>query len=691
MKKFPNSEIEKVYVGNHIEIMYHPIKEWVRIFHHDKFLKQVSFENDATEKKIVIVEITEMGADVTKLANALHISRQSIYNYMNIKTHFGSEGLIHGYSPKTNKTKQQHRQEHRDKRHSGGITQQLAATLQEQRQEQKQKQTNVFDIPDALRQPVDAKTQPFSQTHDWQFSRYAGIFTYLIALISRWHWLELIQGYFGVDFKIFFIFLLMSAHKIGSIEQLKNVRKHEAGFILGLGKIASRPKVWADFYQVARQKLSEKLKHSFFKYQIKLGLVGLWLWFSDGHLLPYEGKEKVHYSFNTQRQKPYPGQTNWVTSDNNGNIVDFEIQEGKGDVHQYIKMIVQRWADDLPVKPVQVFDRENYGAERFIEYTQLQIPFVCWDKHADTNQIKALVTESFTDEFTFNDKIYRYIESEKLFKAPVSEKNKPAESVLLRHFAIWNVSSNRYTSCLACPKSVLELDATECVKAILSRWGASENMFKHIQSRHPLHYHPGFGFKLSENQLIANPAIKEIDKQIQAANRHLTKFCKELSQADTTHSGRQNSAFDRIKREIAELQSQIQALKQQKSTLPEKVDVTTLENYRSFQKIDNEGKNLFDFVTASVWNARNAMVDWLREYYDCKNDIVDLFYAITYCHGWVQCTDKEIIVRLEPLQQPKRRAAQEQFCRKLTGLAAKISNRKKMIIEVGESPFSPQI
>ncbi len=92
----------------------------------------------------------------------------------------------------------------------------------------------------------------------------------------------------------------------------------------------------------------------------------------------------------------------------------------------------------------------------------------------------------------------------------------------------------------------------------------------------------------------------------------------------------------------------------------------SLENYKSFKKIDNEGKNLFDFVTSSVWNARKQMVDWLSQSFDQKNEVVDLFYAITNCHGWVKSSKTEVIVRLEPIQQPKRRAAQEQLCRKLT-------------------------
>jgi len=67
--------------------------------------------------------------------------------------------------------------------------------------------------------------------------------------------------------------------------------------------------------------------------------------------------------------------------------------------------------------------------------------------------------------------------------------------------------------------------------------------------------------------------------------------------------------------------------------------------------------------------------------------VVDLFYAITNCHGWIKSTPKEVIVRLEPMQQRDRRMAQEELCRKLTTLGAQTPNGKWLKIEVGKSPL----
>jgi len=81
------------------------------------------------------------------------------------------------------------------------------------------------------------------------------------------------------------------------------------------------------------------------------------------------------------------------------------------------------------------------------------------------------------------------------------------------------------------------------------------------------------------------------------------------------------------------------------------------------------------------------MVDWLRPYFNQDNEVVDLFYAITSCHGWIKSTEREVLVRLEPLGQDKRRLAQEQLCRKLTSLAVQTPTGKYLSIEVGESPL----
>ena len=651
---------------------------------------------DKTDKKLLVIEALEHGAMKSRLASALQMSRQTIDNYQGTVKHFGLDGLIKGYNPSDSKSLRKQRERHaqHNKRIPGNRARQLEQIRREKRQareEQKHEQSVFkFGYEDSAIL-VEAEDQPFSEQHDWEPSRYAGVATYLIPLITEWKWLQLVMGYFGSAFKIFMVFLLMAARNIRSIENLKNVRHREAGIVLGLRQLASKPKLWQWFYNVSDKGRSISLVSDYFRYQISSGLVGLQFWFSDGHLLPYTGKQPVHSSYNTQRRMPVPGQTSMVTCDQHGRIVGFEIHEGKGNLKQYILNLGKRWNDDLPCSAVMVFDREGSANSNYSKLVLAGIPFVAWQKNINTEQLSGIEDSKFDEPFEFNGKSYKVFEDEKVITCDTVEDTEIGQHCFkLRHIFIWNQSSKRKTCALAWSGDT-NLSTIDCARAILHRWGASENTFKHTKERHPLHYHPGFKLVESDRQEIKNPAVKQKQDQIKTIKKELKKLYKKLSKAkevlNKDGSPRENSVRERIKKDIDNYEAELDKLNGEKKALPEKVDPTTLEDYKSIKKIDNEGKNLFDFVTVSVWNARKMMVSWLRSFYSQDNEVVDLFYAIADCHGWIKSTKTEVIVRLEPLQQHSRRMAQEELCRKLTNMGAQTPNGKWIKIEVGESPI----
>jgi len=300
-----------------------------------------------------------------------------------------------------------------------------------------------------------------------------------------------------------------------------------------------------------------------------------------------------------------------VTCDSSGRIVDFQIQEGKGDLKRHIVELKKEWEAQLKEIPVMVFDREGYGAPFFYSLIDNKIPFVTWEKNIDSKKLMALDDKSFIESFEMNGKEYSIFEEEKKFTFEEGEGEK-IHTFNLRRIYLWNKTSKRRTCCLAW-NAGRSISTIQCAKFILNRWGASENTFKHIQDRHPFHYHPGFKTTKSENQLIANPAIKTMEKRIKAVRKALDKKHKQNSKAkpvlNNDGSARENSLKDRLESEIVKLEAEYKKLLAEKKTLPAIINVSDLENYKSFKTIDNEGKNLFDFVTASVWNARKEMTN----------------------------------------------------------------------------------
>jgi len=182
-------------------------------------------------------------------------------------------------------------------------------------------------------------------------------------------------------------------------------------------------------------------------------------------------------------------------------------------------------------------------------------PFVTWDKNVDSKRLNAIPDEQFTIHFDFNGKHYRVLEEEKSFRY-AEHKEAPAHSFVLRHLIIWNLTSKRRTAGLAYDGD-MTLSTEDAVRGILSRWGASENTFKHIQNRHPLHYHPGFKLVESERQEIANPEIKEKANLLTRLGKRLDKLFRKLAKTPEGKKKdgtlRSNSVKQRVENEIADL------------------------------------------------------------------------------------------------------------------------------------------
>ncbi len=223
-----------------------------------------------------------------------------------------------------------------------------------------------------------------------------------------------------------------------------------------------------------------------------------------------------------------PGQTNMVACDITGRIVDFQIQEGTGDLKAHIVHLKQKWDEDLTEPPIMVFDREGYGAQFFSNLIDNKIPFVTWEKHVDLKKLNALEDSKFNESFEMNNKNYSIFEGEKTFT--LKQDDKTTQTLTLRRIYLWNKTSKRRTCGLAWDAG-RSMSTIECAQAILSRWGASENTFKHLYDRHPFHYHPGFTTVESEKQLIVNPEVKSIDKEIKVLRTKLDKLYKKCAKA----------------------------------------------------------------------------------------------------------------------------------------------------------------
>jgi hypothetical protein len=264
-------------------------------------------------------------------------------------------------------------------------------------------------------------------------------------------------------------------------------------------------------------------------------------------------------------------------------------------------------------------------------------------------------------------------------------------SVELRRIVIWNLDSHRRAVCVSndAPEDTVFLG-----QAMLGRWGTSENGFKYIAERFNPHYIPLLeATEESEHQEIDNPVFKELNVRKQRLKNRLQRNANELAGLEETYnkdrSVRFNSKRQRFLNERSELEGQVELVEKELQTTPERIPLAeATDGKESFKVIDREAKNLFDLVQAMLWNARRTLIDLLRIHYHDERDVVNLFDHISRCHGWIKSTSETVYVRLEPMDVPRYRNAQKEFCHSLNHLKARLPNGKILKFSVGNAPQS---
>lgn len=645
-------------------------KKYVTLYKNGSLLKRVDI-SQATKRRLFIVElVNDLGVSKSDVAEALAISRQTIHNTLDTYEHFGVDGLLHS-----------------EKRGSGN----KARSHEQRRQQARADQRNQNDqavLPLTTEGPLKAEQAPenFNATHDWQVSRYAGGMIFSAILEKDWNFTAFFATTYGKLVNVFIFFAQMLVHGIPSIEQLKAVKSRELGVVCGVERAPSRTKFSLWLHAAAEKAHGVVMIKQFFVKQIKAGLVSCYLFYVDGHFIPYSGHERVHKGYSTQRRLAMPGQTAIVFHDATGRIIYFQLEEGKGDLRHTIEVMAAETKKHLDESdlPLFVSDRETWSIEHFIQMSSYRL--LTWEKYTNEAEIKALSADLFSEPITINEHRYRFYEFPD--KQTYWDADKKL-SVALRRIVIWNLNSDRRPVCVS---NDSREDTVFLGQAMLGRWGKSENGFKYIAERFNPHYIPLLrATQESENQEIDNPIYKELEKQKQQLNNKLQKNANQLADVQEVYnqdgSVRANSKHQRLAAERTALESAIQVVVEKLRATPKRATLAEATNGReTFKVIDREGKNLFDLVQAMVWNARRTLIDMLKKHYHDERDVVNLLDHISHCHGWIKTTADAVYVRLEAMDLQRHRAAQREFCDSLNHLQACLPNGKMLQFSVGRKP-----
>ena len=628
------------------------------------------------DKQIITVDlILKHGVIKRRLAEIVGVTRKTIDVWVDTYHQGGNAALVNSSKKGSGRRGKQN-----ITRPDGNKFKEYAARKKQERAKQEATEKLQIDIemPEKIDENVP-QSDLFSDEYDWRDNRYAGSFIYWAMFQGCYKVMNLFTRLFGQYNFVMYLFLMMHVAGIPTVEQLKTLYKREFGTLTGRKCLPSHPSLWKMIHGAISLKQSCQAMNYFFKAQITKGLVSLWYLFIDGHFIGYTGKEKVHKNYHTQSREMHPGQNEMYIHDWSGCIVYFEIQEGKGDMVEVIRSKSAEYKEIMNgIPPLFVVDRELWGVKNFKYLSDCR--FVTWEKNTDIKAVKSLDDKYFDKYLRINDINYQLHETSRTYK------DIKGNSIELRRIVIWNTKTN--TRPVAVTNDTYE-DTVSIARAMLNRWGKSENSFKHMGNRTNMQYNPALDVtEKSANQRVHNPEhakfkkeIAQIKKQIVSVERNLG--CKPI-RFNKDGSVRKNSSRDRLEKQREVIQDELKKLKQHIKEIPQYIDIGSSGDYQKYKVIETEGKNLWDLAGAVFWNSRKKLAGILKEYLPNERDLLPVLDATTKCKGQVKSTENRLIVRLEPLERHQFHNAQEQLCRYLNQMNVKLHNEKTLVFDVGK-------
>jgi transposase len=672
---FENQEQGFEFIGQGFALKKTNDENKVHLYKNGSFIKEQILV-PAIEMRLFVVDLVDrQGVTRTKLASSLGISRQSINNWVDTYHKFGSSGLI-------NNTKDSWKKN--PKRFTGNKARDLEQKRLEDKQELERKALEInFDKGLEVEEKYcGAARSLYNEEFDYKENRYSGSMLYIGMADKSLNFLKQLSAIVGDYLWLPLMFVMMHANKIFSVEQFKTVYRKEFGEIIGLKKLWNMDKIRQDIGELIDKGKAVQAKDKFIKSQIIRGIVSLWRIFLDGHFVPYTGKEKVHKGYSTQRDLMMPGRTEFFAHDSNCNIVYFDIQEGKGDIHESVRQTshrLQAWNGGGP--PLIVVDRELWGVDNFIYLSDCR--FVTWEKNCDKALLKKLPESRFTGKLQLNGNDYIVFEQSKVYR------NISGQSIELRRIVSRNIKDGETFAIVTNDK----IEDTETIAdSMLNRWGCSENSFKHMGTRTAMHYNPLWKIQQeSDNQQITNPEYLRLTRQLREKKQKLSGIQKELGKKEPVlkkdGTPRKSPAREQ-KIEIREkLKEEINQISHQIDQCSRRIDISQV-NEKKFKVIDNESKNWWNVSEMVFWNMRRKLARLLYAYLPDNRDLLPVLDAITSSRGWIKSTKELLIVRLEPLEVPRFKDAQIQLCRYLNNQKIKLPNGKLLQYDVGIDPYS---
>ena len=648
-------------------------------------------ENDEAAKRVIVVQLVNMGVEKTEIARAFNVQRSSIYVWLKRLEEQGFGGVVSmkkGPESKfTEAIKDYIRALYKglrdDRSHKRKIAEEVKKLygvdvsregirrVLNERKESNELVMETVEIDEATKAEPEGVVENLKVGKKPIVVKHGGALLSL-ALLGKYgiekllvHGVKSREGRYGFKECVLSLLLLLGPRLVRVEENLKHYDDEIMGGLIGCKRLPSVKTVRRVIADGCAQ-IGENVERMKSEYARRC--LEVWEYegpfYLDGHFMPYTGGERILYGYNPQKRLAEKGRTAYVVNTADGRPLYEVLSDGFDEFGENIEKIVDFLREETGVsRPTVIFDRGGFGWESF-ERIEGKADFICWHKG------KAAIAKGKWKEVqvphasnTYGEHEYVKQEYKEQVIAEGDEKGKGYRRM------VFIKKGEKVSPAIT---NMKHATGKEVVLQLTRRWGAQENVFKElvIDGYDKIHSYRKVKYDdmyfenegIDRNRMMENPELRKLleekRKLAKMGNVALGRIAKREKESGKTikPTKQEQEKLDGIEKRLAEIIKRLEYL-------PGKVLRLDHINTNSMVRLSNGKKKYFDLLNLIAYNLRQDMVEIIGPMYRDNRDVHQLVLKILRLITTIEYDGSYTKVIFTQKLKGKERESLEEICR----------------------------
>jgi len=652
--------------------------------------------NDEAAKRVIVVQLTNMGVEKTQIAQAFDVQRSSIYVWMQRYEEQGIEGVVFmtkGPDSKftdaikdyicalynTLKDDRAHKKKiaeevkklYRVEVSREGIRRVVKERLATEDPQSGAGRGETQSPPPGSKE--EPNNQPTTVKHGGALLSLALFGKYGVERLLT-HGVNRREGKFGFKECVFCLLLLLAARLVKVEENIKHYDDEMMGGLIGRKRLPSLKtvrRVIADGCgQIGENVESMKAEYARRCLEVR-GYEGAF--YIDGHFMPYTGGERILYGYNPQRRLAEKGRTAYVVNTADGRPIYEVLSDGFDDFKVNIEKIVDFLIAEAGVKrPTVIFDRGGFDWRSF-ERIEGKVDFICWyeGKAAIPKNGKWKEVQVPHESNTYGEPEY----VEQHYKEQViSEADEKGDGYRRMLF----IKKGKKVS--PAITNMKQAPGKEVLLLLTRRWGAQENVFKElvidgydkIHSYRKDEYDDMYFEKegIDEKRMMENPEYRKLQQERRKLENKRNVTLGRIAKREQ-ESGRKIKATKQQQERLDEMEKRLIEIGSRLEYLPKKVLRIDHINENGLMRLSNGKKKYFDLLNLIAYNLRQDMMEVVGPVYQNNRDVHQLVVKILRLMATIVDNGKHTHIVFTQSLKGRERESLEELCREASSIEYK--------------------